>query len=44
MIAAILGVVGQRQVGNMNAADMVGDATRPHGVGFRLHDGVGRGE
>src|SRR5712691_1961026 len=39
-----LGVVGERKVADMDAADVVGDAGRPHGVGLRLHDGVGRGD
>ena len=38
------GIVGQRQVGNMDAADMIGDTARPHRVGLRLHDRVGRRE
>ena len=36
------GIVGQRQVGNVDAADVIGDARRPHRIGLRLHDRVGR--
>jgi hypothetical protein len=35
-------VVAHRIVGDKDAAEMVGDAARPHGVELRLHRGVGR--
>ena len=35
-------VVAHRIVGDMDAAEMVGDAARPHGVELGLHRGVGR--
>ena len=36
-------VVADRIVWDVDAAEMIGDPARPHGVEFRLHGGVGRG-
>src|SRR5215831_13169036 len=36
-------IVADRIVGDVDAAEVIGDAARPHGFELRLHGGVGRG-